>query len=1219
MEKIGELFQKDVSRRIEEVIKVGQDDEETVKNEIEEYIVTDSIRDHYRHVLDEYNRGRTDPSEGIGTWVSGFFGSGKSSFAKILGYILSAKNVMGENTAELFAERAQDETIKDLLKVINSTIPTYAVIFDVSEERGAKTSNERMTEILYKVLLRELDYSEDFDLAELEIDLEGRGELEEFVELYEKTYTKDPWKKAKKRAGRAISEASRILHEMDSVTYPQADSWSNSIGKKGRADISSNLLVERSFELMARREKDRALIFVIDEVGQYISRSVDKMLDLQAVVQAFGRESKNRVKAGKAVAPTWIIVTSQEKLDEVVSSLDSRKIEMARLKDRFPIMVDLAPADITDITAKRVLQKTPAAEEFLSNLFDRVEGRLNTNCNLERTSMKSAVTKQDFINFYPYLPHYIDLSIDIMSGIRLQPGAPKDTGGSNRTIIKQAQQMLVSEKVNLAEQPLGRLVTMDKIYDLVEGNLTTEKRKDIAGIGNDFSDKPFYLKVAKAICLLEFPRKLPRTSKNIAAVLCEDIYGESMQPLVEEALKSLESANYIKATGEGYKLQTSQEKNWEEERRGFAPKPVNRNEIKRNILDEIFDHKVRTYSYGSKTFKVGLVVDEVKIGAEGDVPIHVIVAEDADDFKAQSKEARAESREPTKKNEIYLIFTLSEEIHKRIEELHRSNEMIGKYERIAAQGKIDPESSSSLGDEKRRLDSIHRELKAKFRQVVSDGVIYFQGVENDNSGLGKDLPEILRSFLDRKIMDLYPNLEMGAVKLKGDEPEKILAAVNLNGLPQVFYDGVGGLGLVIKQDERYVPTSSAPIAKELLDFITNKCSYSEKATGKDIENHFGGFGYGWERDVLRVVLAALFRGGAIEVTYQGRRYTSYSDPASHQPFVKNIAFKAASFAPSKPIDLKILTDAARNYDEITGSDVNVEKEAIAQAFKKLVKDEKEKLTPIRATINAENLPGIEFVEEHAKYLEGVLGSDPEDCVTMLASDGSSFKEDMGKLKKIGEAIMGSSLKTLRTARITLKQKYPVLATRRGEDMELEECGNDLGDFLNAETFYERISEIARIEKEISRRYGEEYRTRHQERAEVYQQVIDEIKGHVDWMNIAKERQNMILSPITSHACVGAEDGKEYNVPFDPTGVVCSRCHASIREMESDITAAQALKSNALEKVLEASQPDEKFERVKVTLFLGSSIASSDELEDAIDRLKRHIEKLLAEDKKVILE
>ena len=66
-----------------------------------------------------------------------------------------------------------------------------------------------------------------------------------------------------------------------------------------------------------------------------------------------------------------------------------------------------------------------------------------------------------------------------MSGIRLQPGAQRHIGGSNRTIIKQAQQMLVSDRVNLADKPIGVLVTLDKIYNLIEGNLSTEKRKDI--------------------------------------------------------------------------------------------------------------------------------------------------------------------------------------------------------------------------------------------------------------------------------------------------------------------------------------------------------------------------------------------------------------------------------------------------------------------------------------------------------------------------------------------------------------------------------------------------------------------------------------------------------------------------------------------------------------------------------------------------------------------
>ena len=107
-------------------------------------------------------------------------------------------------------------------------------------------------------------------------------------------------------------------------------------------------------------------------------------------------------------------------------------------------------------------------------------------CRLERTTRKSDITEDDFVQFYPYPPHYIDLCIGIMSGIRLQPGAPRHYGGSNRTIIKQAYEMLVSERTALARQPIGALVTLDKVFELVEGNLSSEKQKDISDISQTF-------------------------------------------------------------------------------------------------------------------------------------------------------------------------------------------------------------------------------------------------------------------------------------------------------------------------------------------------------------------------------------------------------------------------------------------------------------------------------------------------------------------------------------------------------------------------------------------------------------------------------------------------------------------------------------------------------------------------------------------------------------
>lgn len=88
METIRTLFGKNIGRRIEEVIKVDQADAATVRQELEEYIATDAIQDHFISLYKAVTDARTEPHEGIGVWVSGFFGSGKSSFAKIAGYTL---------------------------------------------------------------------------------------------------------------------------------------------------------------------------------------------------------------------------------------------------------------------------------------------------------------------------------------------------------------------------------------------------------------------------------------------------------------------------------------------------------------------------------------------------------------------------------------------------------------------------------------------------------------------------------------------------------------------------------------------------------------------------------------------------------------------------------------------------------------------------------------------------------------------------------------------------------------------------------------------------------------------------------------------------------------------------------------------------------------------------------------------------------------------------
>src|SRR5207244_9773495 len=130
---------------------------------------------------------------------SGFFGSGKSSFAKYLGYSLQNLPLLGSPFADLFKRQLGDPRIGDLLDSINARFPTEVILFEVAKERDTRKVTERIAELMYTFLLRELDYAEDFDIAELEIELEERDKLDEFIATCNRLY-RDGWGKVRKSA-----------------------------------------------------------------------------------------------------------------------------------------------------------------------------------------------------------------------------------------------------------------------------------------------------------------------------------------------------------------------------------------------------------------------------------------------------------------------------------------------------------------------------------------------------------------------------------------------------------------------------------------------------------------------------------------------------------------------------------------------------------------------------------------------------------------------------------------------------------------------------------------------------------------------------------------------------------------------------------------------------------------------------------------------------------
>jgi hypothetical protein len=1220
--KIGQLLQRDFSKPIEEIIKVNNIDEQTVYTELTEYIATDRIKDHYRRLLKAMADSKSTPTEGIGVWISGFFGSGKSSFAKNLGYVLANRAVLGKKASALFIKQLNDKGVTEHVEWLTTNVPCEIFMFDVQVDLSVQTSAEQIAEVMYRVLLRELDYSEDYDIAELEMKLEVEGKLESFKQACQKRFQQD-WRRVRKGAGK-FSSASKVLHDIDPRNFGE-DTFLDEIKARPVTRLTVGQIVERCFELCARRRSGKAFVFIIDEVGQYVARSGDKLENLRAVVEQFGKVSLERMRKKQLLMPAWVVVTAQEKLEEVYDYVGGGRVELPKLQDRFKYAVHLSPADIREVATKRVLAKTDEGQKVLGKIFKENEGTLQANSRLERTHRSSGFSEREFIDSYPYLPHYIDLSIDIMNGLRAQQGSPRHVGGANRTIIRQADQMITGDRTRMGDASVGALVTFDKLYELVEGNLPSEKQKDIYDIEQRFKKDPNHpglaARVAKVVCLLEFVKDLPRTSRNIAAFLIDKVGDAPPVVAVEALLAELKQAQFVRETEEGWKLQTQQEKTWENEKRGFlALKRGDRNDLLRKALKQIFDSsKIRTYNYKNlRSFSLDLSMDGHAILSGGQLPVELVAIGEEEDFPKRREQVDIESRQKVNENSVFWLFQLSEEVETLLAAQYASAQMVHKYVNLKSQNKITPEENASLLNEQTDGLQIEKKLASVLAKAIESGVGFFRGIQRPAGDLGKDLSEVLPAIFRWAIPDLYPKVELGCRPLKGGEAEDLLKQANLNSLPQVFYAGEQGLNLVTKENNRFVPNVSAEIAKEILDHLRREHQYGNKVTGKQLTEHFGGLGYGWQQEVVQVVLAVLFRAGSIVVTHQGRTFRSYQEPSARQPFANTVSFRGASFAPREAIDLKTLTTAVKGLEDMIGQEVDIEESAIAEAFKRMARTEKDAVLPALATAQASRLPAAETLQEWSDQLDAVLAGGSDDCVRMLAGEGRTIRDLRERAGTIRSFLTSTNLEMVRNARTAVEQLAPALRGA-GYGDTLDGTVQELRDILASVELPERVGEAQTRAHAIDAAYQGHYKSRHSERFTRFSKAIDEIMGQAEFLQLDEPGQETVLQSLKRRAIEPCD--------LPPFTLTARNTRATLGELEADLEALPGLYSAAITRMQEvlakALDATRRVERVRLSSFFTGpkdpTKTEKQQIDEAVDRLRARIHALLDEGVKILWE
>ncbi|WP_216905718.1 BREX system P-loop protein BrxC [Synechococcus sp. CCY 0621] len=1163
-----------IDRKIEEVIKVDQDDVAIVRQEIDDYILTESIERNMLRVLEGYREAPNRPSGDIAIWVAGFFGAGKSSFAKYLGLAISNRDLGGESAGDLLAQRANSLQIKALLGAIKEQIPTEAIIFDVSADRNVNAS-EALTKIFYRKLLDHLGYSSSLEVAELEIELEQQERIQAFLDGFAELYPNEDWAVAKTRLLQAMPRASAVMHALEPQTYAEKDSWLKN-AREENVPITPASLAERTIELLERKHPGKQLIFVVDEVGQYVARDIQKMLDLQAIVQQLGVKGRGRV---------WVMVTSQERLSDVVGALDDNRPELARLQDRFPYKPLLEPSDIAEVTSRRVLGKSSQGEAALQALFQQHQGRLATHTKLDTKIRLPELTAKAFADLYPLLPYQIELIIMVVSGLRLSGGASKQFGGANRAIIKLAQELLTNPQSGLADQSVGELVTLDRVYDLQSNNIDSQYRGKISDIATKASH-PLAASVAKAICLLQFADQVPVSERNIAVVLHPRVDADSLESEVREACEHLVDRNLIRKADGQYRIPKPEEEDWEQVRSQQAPSAQDRHGLLAEALKRIWEPvPSAALGHGVKTFKAGLLfrgTEEVK----GDVPVRVERVDGSEDFDNRVEQLRQQSQKDA--NTFFWAMRPSPELERALGEWFRSQKVIDLKGRDASsKGQV-----QLVSEERRKLDGFRQQACQLVDQALIHGAILLNGGPCNGPANPAAAVVVMREVLREGLAQIYGRFCDAPVNPSGDELTDLLNADNLKGLT----GSIETLKLCKEEGGQWLIDTSRPALKEVLNRIRLKGGQS----GKELVEWFGDAPFGWTLDAVRFLMAALQHANQLKATHNAQSYVGTANPQVRPLFTNNTSFRATAFAIHEAsLSHQAVLEASQLFNQFAGKTV------LGIAPGPLAKEIRSSTVALTAEINAVSramtpldLPGREAIDKAIEQLSTWQDSDDEEVVKGFRASAAAVKEQWQRALAIKEVLEARSTDLKRARHALSEQLWGQLQKESDLPAELEEAHEDLSDRMKALSFYEKLPEIDQLTKKLEVAYDERREQAQQALATGVQQRLTELERTPGFAALDPQVKEQLRQPLQKKA----SDGEGMDL-------------VRLRDQPAML---EGLLRQQKDTALNITYPPQEVSTVSVRELCREPF-DAEGLEEVLDRIRQRCEEELGNDRKVLLQ
>ena len=827
--QLRNIYKSDINRDINGVIKVAQDDERSMVQELSEYVITKELRRHFNTFLNHYEHSLEQPTDKIGVWISGFFGSGKSHFLKMLSYLLSNRTVGGKKAVQYFADKFDDPMMYAQLENCVK-VPTETILFNIDSKSPLTKDKTAILRVFAKVFYEHQGfYGNDLKVAKLEQFISRSGKTEQFRECFA-NINGGSWEDSRESFAFFEDDIVAAMSEALDMSETAARNWFNG---EEEIELSIEQLVKEIKEYVERKGKDNRLLFMIDEVGQYIGSDSDLMLNLQTIVEEIGTQCGGRV---------WVMVTSQEAIDSITKISGN---DFSKIQGRFNTRLSLSSSSVDEVIKKRILAKTETAEQLLRQQYEKNQQVLKNLFTFSRAilDLKGYSGEGEFIETYPFVPYQFRLMQNVLAEIRKHGNSGKHLSGGERSMLSGFQEaaQVIQDKDEYA------LVPFYLFYDTVHTFLESSIRRviDRCQDAADHHDgiEPYDVNILKLLYLVRYVDDMKANVENISILMADDIRTDKISTRLEiqQSLDRLVSQNYVSRAGDTYTFLTDDEQDIAREIRNT---PVDSAIITKAISDIVFGKLFvsKKFRYGKYDFHYDQRIDETVIGQlTGSIALHFItVASEiytTDDSVFLMRSAAD--------NEVMIVLAESQPYFKELEDAMK----IRRYVKSKNVAQL-PEMIQSIIRARQNQASAHeKRAEELISAAITSGRVYVAGDKLTlKTSSVKDCVERAMGIL---VESVYTKL--GYIKKNYDSDTDILQI--LSGSQQMTFAGT--------------ESPNAEAVKELYQYLEIQKMKQLPISMGDIQKRYQAIPYGWREIDIAAVVAELIASQKLVLKYGG--------------------------------------------------------------------------------------------------------------------------------------------------------------------------------------------------------------------------------------------------------------------------------------------------------------------------------------------------------------